>query len=730
MPVAEFDFNALKEYITSSRDQSLLKIAKKHGKRYMGSTSSMTEVLAHFHFLLSQWRPINPSMLSKAFPVHLKSFTELQRTPSAIILRWKDGSYAIDADKQFANASVLTMLGKSMEKMLTLRTVDFERYRKSDPGQVTEDEQSAPESYHYSALGDFLMRSQLDAHDSRLPGTGMFDLKTRSVVSIRMDVANYEHGLGYEIKSRQGEWESYEREYHDMIRAAFLKYSLQVRMGRMDGIFVAFHNIERIFGFQYISLPEMDSTLHGQWDTSIGDQEFRLSLGLMNRVLDRATKKYPETVSRGQSIFNCNAHISQSLRIHFETRDVQTPFMYIFAEPVTEEQVEEIQSQNSVKIQEFERKVLGLTRGNGSDTDDTQDDDSKWENIQADVQEAMDKDELSIDQSGQDQEGTDEDAEGTDTSPERPKVFEQGPLYASKSPAGANDDVNVASAGEGEEDDGDIKDNDEVDGEEEREEEEEEDEDEDAEGNRQVEDSRVQEGLVEILEDKADIKANDAIEAERAVGGDGAEENAMMPNERNPVEVQNDADWLTKANNEDDTAGATSRQGSTDEVRESANGNDDTSSSPEAKTHSILDEEGQQESQTQADRHFLDSIDQEVAQADIAAKPSPSEDILAMTLTLRNKVNGGYVHRPENMTAADEWSIEYSLTEVSEQSRARALYKACQNRRSKKMESSLVPQDMEFISGYIEKLRKLSAKGRAWRKEQDKTDRKRPVQVL
>lgn len=298
MPIADFDFNALKEYITSSKDESLQQIAKQQGKRYVGSTSSMTGVLAHFHFLLSQWRSVNISMLSKSFPENsLLSFTEFQRTPAAIFLRWKDGSYAIDADKQFDSSNVLSMLGKSMEKLLTLKTEDFERYRRSNSGAVTEEESKSPESYHYSTLGDFLMRSQLDAHDSRLPGTGMFDLKTRAVVSIRMDVANYEQGTGYEIKNRQGEWESYEREYYDMIRAAFLKYSMQVRMGRMDGIFVAFHNVERIFGFQYISLPEMDSTIHGQWDTSIGDQEFTLSLDLLNKILDRATKKFPNTVS-------------------------------------------------------------------------------------------------------------------------------------------------------------------------------------------------------------------------------------------------------------------------------------------------------------------------------------------------------------------------------------------------------------------------------------------------
>src|SRR5204863_3313095 len=141
---------------------------------------------------------------------------------------------------EFDNANILSMLGKSMEKLLTLPTHEFERYRKSGPGRISEEERNAPESFHYCTFGDFLLRSQLDAHDARLPGTGMFDLKTRAVVTVRMEhAADYRHGVGYEIRSRFGDWESFEREYFDMIRSAFLKYSLQVRMGRMDGIFVA-----------------------------------------------------------------------------------------------------------------------------------------------------------------------------------------------------------------------------------------------------------------------------------------------------------------------------------------------------------------------------------------------------------------------------------------------------------------------------------------------------------
>ncbi|KAE8377866.1 mitochondrial protein Pet127-domain-containing protein [Aspergillus bertholletiae] len=361
MPVTEFDFDALKDYITSSKDHTLRDIAMKEKKKYIGSSSSMTSVLSHFHYLLSAWRGVDIRTLSQGFPDKLRSFTRLLRAPSAMFLRYQDGVYAIDADKEFESANILMNLGKSMEKLLTLPKDDFERYRRSSENKISaEEEQAIPESYHYSTLGDFLMRSQLDAYDPRLPGTGMFDLKTRAVVSIRMDARNFERGLGYEIQNRYGAFESYEREFYDMIRAAFLKYSLQVRIGRMDGIFVAFHNIERIFGFQYVSLPEMDQTLHGQYDTTLGDTEFRLSLALWNKILDKVTARFPE----------------KSVRLHFETRDAQTPFMYIFAEPVTDDEIHSIQTRNQAEIDAYQRRVLNLAPSEGGDVPST---DSKEE---------------------------------------------------------------------------------------------------------------------------------------------------------------------------------------------------------------------------------------------------------------------------------------------------------------------------------------------------------------
>ena len=68
------------------------------------------------------------------------------------------------------------------------------------------------------------MRSQLDCQDPRLPGTGVFDIKTRACLPVRMDILNYEENSGYLIRQMHGLVESFEREYFDLIRSAFLKY--------------------------------------------------------------------------------------------------------------------------------------------------------------------------------------------------------------------------------------------------------------------------------------------------------------------------------------------------------------------------------------------------------------------------------------------------------------------------------------------------------------------------
>lgn len=384
MPVSEFDFDSLSEYKTSSKDEELLAITKRIGSKITGSTSSMSGILQHFHYLLSNFRKLNHDMLSREYPDPSNKFSKLTLGPSAVFLRHKDGVYAIDADKTYDSPNIMSWLGHSLEKLLTTERSEFERFRRSNCEQAPSEDDSS-RCYHYSKQGNLLMRSQLDAYDPRLPGTGIFDLKTRAVVSIRMNHKEYEEGVGYQLRKARGQWESFEREFYDMSRATLLKYSLQVRMGRMDGIFIAYHNIERIFGFQYLSLPDMDAVLHGQHDTCLGDQEFKLSIGLVDELLTRATTQFPNTVSPTPTSNYIKIDIAKSIRLHFDAREAKTPFMYIFAEPVTEEQADQIQSAGDAAQKEFARTVVGV----GKDDPKLQ---AAWQDIQEEVNEQVNED--------------------------------------------------------------------------------------------------------------------------------------------------------------------------------------------------------------------------------------------------------------------------------------------------------------------------------------------------
>lgn len=654
MPVAEFDFNALKEYITSSRDETLISTAAAEGKKYTGSTSSMTSALAHFHFLLSQWRPVNISNLSQGFPDTLRTFTNLQRTPSAIFLRWRNGTYAIDADKEFDTANILMMLGKSMEKLLTLPTKDFEKYRKENSDQIPYDKRNEAESFHYTTMGDFLMRSQLDAYDPRIPGTGMFDLKTRAVVSIRMDARNYQNGLGYEIRSRHGEFESYEREYYDMIRAAFLKYSLQVRMGRMDGVFVAFHNTERVFGFQYISLSEMDFALHGQDELTIGDSEFKLSLELLNRVLDRATAKFPE----------------KSLRIFFETRETATPFMYIFAEPVTEDEIQRIQNSKKAEIEEYERTVLGFHREPTPEELKDEQQKADWEELQAKVEESMDNDELEI---------LDE-AEGSNEVNDHGVVVHLDGQYSLSVHEGQLDSADSFSNGHS---------------------------------------TGLNPESEDINEDDAELVGSMRKHVKYANEIDGGELE-MKPQDDPQINEKGENNKMIEGRN---TIEKVSNKEAYNAEREMiASTGDPYEDSNNTAAH-----------QPTAENLMVNASN--LAGADSKSKPKATpkdikSELLAMTLTIRNKVDGVYVVRPENLGLKDRWSVEYALAEVPKQDQARNLYEKTQRRRAMVLKRDKDEAKSSFHKSYARRLMQLSLRGRKWREEQNQIDQMEPMKVL
>jgi hypothetical protein len=298
LPASEFDFSALKEYKTSSQDEGLKTLAKKARLKYTTSTSNVTGLLQHFHFLISRFRELDHSMLSKGFDETNQDLTPIQYTPEAVFLRHRNGTYAIDRDNHMSSFPLLSYVGRTMEKLLTVPKAKFEQFHKLSKNPLPDEERGEDDAYHYTAYGKILTRSQLDARDHRLPGTGVFDLKTRAVVPVRMDYAGRLDATarGYEIRKTVGNFESYEREFYDLTRTVLLKYSLQARLGRMDGVFIAYHNIARIFGFQYLNMADMDVCLHGQPSPILGDHELSASMSLLQEVLDRISQKYPNQV--------------------------------------------------------------------------------------------------------------------------------------------------------------------------------------------------------------------------------------------------------------------------------------------------------------------------------------------------------------------------------------------------------------------------------------------------
>jgi len=139
---------------------------------------------------------------------------------------------------------------------------------------------------------------------------------------IRIDLFNFEENSGYLIRSQHGKYESFEREYFDLVRSAFLKYQYvndldsiegyiltwlvvraQVRIGGMDGVIVAYHNTKQIFGFQYISLDEMDARLFGGGQ-GVGDRMFKVCVRMLENVAEEVVRCFPEQVGRFL-IFRC-----------------------------------------------------------------------------------------------------------------------------------------------------------------------------------------------------------------------------------------------------------------------------------------------------------------------------------------------------------------------------------------------------------------------------------------
>jgi hypothetical protein len=68
----------------------------------------------------------------------------------------------------------------------------------------------------------------------------------------------------------------------------------------MDGVIVAYHNTARMFGFQYVSLEEMDQRLFGT-EPGVGDRVFQKCVGLLESIAPEIVQCFPNQASLSSS---------------------------------------------------------------------------------------------------------------------------------------------------------------------------------------------------------------------------------------------------------------------------------------------------------------------------------------------------------------------------------------------------------------------------------------------
>ncbi|KAI9325234.1 mitochondrial protein Pet127-domain-containing protein [Obelidium mucronatum] len=291
----DFNFDALPPYKVASSDSILKELTQKHGQKYFSSTSSITGLLAKFYHLVAESRGIDKSRFTLPFSTEPENYTAMQRKPTSAILRFHDGVYSVDQEQEDIDPDlpvtpkgneILMQLGKSLEKLLTATPEEYNTYLKSanlPPDHVF----PIDEAFHYANIEGFVLRSQLDCWDDRLP-LKTFDIKTRAYRGDVLIHFLFQENTDYKLTTLYGKFCSYEREFFDMTRSTMLKYNLQVRIGKMDGIIVAYHNTKEMFGFQYLSREEMNKVLFGS--CKLGDAAFALSCKALESMLDKIVK--------------------------------------------------------------------------------------------------------------------------------------------------------------------------------------------------------------------------------------------------------------------------------------------------------------------------------------------------------------------------------------------------------------------------------------------------------
>ncbi len=287
----EIDYDSIGDYIPPSRDTLLRSLAQRNACKYIMSTSTITSLMVHADYLLTMFRSPLFQLLSHEYTEEPLRYMISARKPNlayATVVCENPRIIAIDSESGFSegpSSLILLKMGKYLESMMTHSEHDFNRkfLMKNKASRLPTDK-PLPEFYSFLRAGNMMLRSQIDSgmQDGKI--LRKIEIKTRGVTPQRYDIDHYMKYYDYKLTKTLGLFESFEREYYDLIRGGFIKYVHQMTIGDMDGVIIAYHNTQEIFGFEYLSKWHLEKRIYGSQE--FASVCFRSSLTLLQQIFD------------------------------------------------------------------------------------------------------------------------------------------------------------------------------------------------------------------------------------------------------------------------------------------------------------------------------------------------------------------------------------------------------------------------------------------------------------
>jgi hypothetical protein len=215
-------------------------------------------------------------------------------------------------------------------------------------------------------------------------------------------------------------------------------------------------------------------------------------------------------------------------------------------------------------------------------------------------------------------------------------------------------------------------------------------------------------------------------------GAAGKDAESAVPKEEVEVSAENEA----AAEGESTVGSQRSSEEPDNEVEEAGpEAKEEVENEPEVEAETSVENEAEKDAENEVEIEASTEASTEAAtENDPFAPPrfeketTSSGPLIGWTVTLRNKVNGQYIKRPEQLEREDNWQIEYNVQEIAE-TNVWKLYNATKERRRQLVGLNDDEVDQGMLN-YRKVIQRYASRGRTWRAQQDVIDEGRGVRVF